>query len=45
MWQSVMMAVALEKYGETEGVVPRGNFREGDPTEVETYSEFMDMKS
>ena len=49
MWvrrrQSVLMAVALEKYGESEGVVPRGSFREGDPTEVETYADFMDMNT
>lgn len=43
--QSVLMAVALEKYGESEGVVPRGAFREGDPTEVETYAEFLDMNT
>jgi len=41
--QSVVMAEALEMYGATEGVVPRGTFQEGDIPEVETYQEFMDM--
>ncbi len=34
---------ALERYGTTEGVVPRGTFQEGDIPEVEHYTEFMDM--
>lgn len=41
--QAVVMAEALEMYGTTEGVVPRGTFQEGDIPEVETYQEFMDM--
>lgn len=41
--QALVSAEALEMYGSTEGVVPRGTFQEGDVTEVETYVEFMDM--
>ena len=41
--QALLMAEALEKYGETEGVVPGGKFREGDIPEVETYDELMDL--
>lgn len=41
--QAVVLAEALEQYGTTEGVVPRGTFQEGDIPEVETYAEFMDM--
>ena len=41
--QAVVLAEALEQYGTTEGVVPRGTFQEGDIPEVETYAEFMHM--
>lgn len=41
--QAVVLAEALERYGTTEGVVPRGTFQEGDIPEVEHYAEFMDM--
>ena len=39
------MSNALAKYGETEGVVPRGHFRQGDEAEVETFAQFLDMKA
>jgi len=42
--QALVLAEALEKYGQTEGVVPTGKFREGDVAEVETYEEMMDLK-
>jgi len=41
--QALVLAEALEMYGTTEGVVPRGNFQEGDIPEVESYQEIMDM--
>ena len=41
--QALVLAEALDMYGTSEGVVPRGTFQEGDIPEVESYVEMMDM--
>lgn len=43
--QALLTAEALEKYGTTESILPSGNFKEGDPCDVETYEELMDLKN